>query len=162
MSDFLKRFRQSIVSSVYKEASEDQDCRKVDERIAFGVLLYLVAQADGSFLSKEIGIIEELLRAKTSMNEDEFRIVMSSIEKAREDSIDLYQFTNEVSNDLSYPAKIDIIEDLFRVGCVDKDLDDTEIEIIRKISGLFHLSHKDFIDAKIKVKKEFGLDTAGL
>jgi hypothetical protein len=33
------------------------------------------------------------------------------------------------------------------------------METIRKISGLFHLSHKDFIKAKIEAKKEFGLDT---
>ena len=41
-------------------------------------------------------------------------------------------------------------------------LDNSELEVIRKISGLFHVEHKDFIDAKIKIKKEFDLDTAGL
>jgi hypothetical protein len=34
------------------------------------------------------------------------------------------------------------------------------METIRKISGLFHIAHKDFINAKIKIKKEFGLDVA--
>ena len=37
-----------------------------------------------------------------------------------------------------------------------------EHEMIRKISGLLRIDHKDFIDIKIRVKKEFGLDTAGL
>ena len=59
-----------------------------------------------------MSIIEELLRVKVSMNEDELKIVMASIAKAREVSIDLYQFTNEVSNDLSYPANINIIAPL--------------------------------------------------
>ena len=62
---------------------------------------------------------------------------------------------------MSYEIKIKILENLFRIACVDKDLDDRELEVIRKISGLFKLTHKDFIDSKIKVKKEFGLDTAG-
>ena len=51
---------------------------------------------------------------------------------------------------------------LFRIACVDKDLDHEEHEMIRKISGLMQIEHKDFIDAKIRIKKEFGLDTAGL
>ena len=57
--------------------------------------------------------------------------------------------------------KINILEQLFRVACSDKDLDDSEVETIRKISDLFGIGHKEFINAKIKVKKEFGLDTAG-
>ena len=58
--------------------------------------------------------------------------------------------------------KKNIVENLFRVACVDGELAYEEEEVIRKIAGLFLLDHKDFIDAKIKVKKEFGLDTAGL
>jgi uncharacterized tellurite resistance protein B-like protein len=58
--------------------------------------------------------------------------------------------------------KISILENLFRVACSDKELDDKELETIRKIANLFRLSHRDFIKAKIKVKKEFGLDTTGL
>lgn len=162
MSGFLDKFRQSIVSSIYKDDLLDQNCTKVNDKIALGVLLYVVAQADGSFLPKEMSLIEKLLKDKALIKEDELCVVMSSIEKARQESIDLYQFTSEVSHDLSYSAKISIIEDLFRVGCVDKNLDDSEIEIIRKISGLFNVAHKDFIDAKIKVKKEFGLNTSGL
>ena len=54
-----------------------------------------------------------------------------------------------------------IIENLFRIACVDKELDNNELETIRKISGLFKIEHSNFIDAKIKIKKEFGLDTAG-
>lgn len=54
------------------------------------------------------------------------------------------------------------MENLFRVACADKDLDDSELEVVRKISGLFNVAHKDFIDTKIRIKKEFGLDTVGL
>ena len=58
--------------------------------------------------------------------------------------------------------KINILENLFRIDCVDQDLDHEEHEMIRKISGLLQIDHKDFIDTKIRIKKEFGLDTAGL
>ena len=52
-----------------------------------------------------------------------------------------------------------IIEILFRVACADKQLDEQELETIRQLSGLLGLAHKEFIDAKVKIKKEFGLAT---
>ena len=93
------------------------------------------------------------------MSEEDIPLVMSSVEQAAKESIDLYTFTHEVSAGLPYQKKKEIIESLFRVACVDKDLAHEEHETVRKISGLFGLDHKDFIDAKIKIKKEFGIET---
>ena len=72
----------------------------------------------------------------------------------RSNRIDLYAFTSEVGENLSFQAKIGILENLFRVACIDQDLDHEEQEAIRKISGLLRIEHKDFIDTKIRIKKE--------
>jgi uncharacterized tellurite resistance protein B-like protein len=85
---------------------------------------------------------------------------MASIKEAARERIDLHRFTREVGKNLSYDVRKSVIETLFRVACCDEELDHNEIEIIRKISGLFHIAHKDFINAKKTVKREFGLDTA--
>ncbi|MFH1767848.1 MAG: TerB family tellurite resistance protein, partial [Candidatus Omnitrophota bacterium] len=65
----------------------------------------------------------------------------------------------EISDNLPYKFKLSIIKDLFRVAFSDNQLDDRELETIRKISGLLHVSHRDFVEAKIEVKKEVGLET---
>ncbi|MBU1061938.1 MAG: TerB family tellurite resistance protein, partial [Candidatus Omnitrophica bacterium] len=106
--------------------------------------------------------IREILSSYAKISDEDMLYVMNSIKEAAKERIDMYHFTHEVSQDLSYNVKVSIIERLFSVACADKDLDDNEYEVIRKISGLFNLTHSDFINAKIKVKKEFGLDTAGL
>ncbi|MCP4652480.1 MAG: TerB family tellurite resistance protein [Candidatus Omnitrophica bacterium] len=149
MGNFLDQFKQ-------KEPSVS----KGDDKIALGVLLWILAEADGKILSQEYDKIKEIL-IKQMANRD-VEVVMEAIKEAARQRVDIYQFTSEVSEKVSYLEKIEIIENLFRIGCVDSDLDDSEIETIRKISGLFHVAHKDFIEAKIRVKKEFGLDTAGL
>ena len=87
--------------------------------------------------------------------------IFAFIQEAARERIDLYTFTSEVAAGITYDAKISIIEHLFRVACVDGDLDNNELEAIRRVCDLFNVSHRDFIDAKIRVKKEFGMDTAG-
>ena len=161
MSGFLDSFRKKIISSVYKDSVDVEEV-KLNDKIALGVLLWVVAEADDEFLPEEMDKIKEVLRNISHIAEEDLPCILESIEIAAKERIDLHTFTHEVSNGLSRDIKLSIIDNLFRVACVDNDLDEKEHEMIRKISGLFRLDHKEFIDSKIKVKKEFGMDTAGL
>ncbi len=167
MTGFLDNFRQKVILAVYPEQQEDSQMKPpendaVDNLIALGVLLWVVAEADEKFLPEEKTQVEEALKAYGKISNEDMPIVLRAIKEASLDRIDLYAFTSEVGNNLSFTTKIGIIENLFRVACVDQDLANEEHEMIRNISGLLRIDHKDFIDTKIKIKKEFGLDTAGL
>ena len=162
MAGFLDEFKKSVASSIWKDQSPSTELRKIDDKIALGVLLWVVAEADNKFLPQEEDKIKETLILYSKISQQDLPRVLASIKEAALQRIDLYRFTSEISQGLDRDTKIKILEDLFRVGCSDKDLDDRELELIRKISGLFNLTHKDFIEAKIKIKKEAGLDTAGL
>ncbi len=161
MAGFLDKFRNNVVSSVWKDKRDEPKVIDIDDKIALGVLLWVVAEADEKFLAKEDEKIKEILTTSHSkISEEEVETVLASIKEAARERIDLHRFTREVSNDLPYEVRISIIETLFRVACCDEELDHKEMETIRKISGLFHIAHKDFINAKISIKKEFGLDVA--
>jgi len=167
MPNFFDHFRQKVISTVYpqdREHSENitQSRDQVDNLIALGVLLWVVAQADEKFLPEEEAKIKEVLRMYGKVSEKDMPIVLRAIKEASISRIDLHSFTKEVSQGLTYQFKVDILENLFRIACVDQDLDHEEHEMIRKISGLLKIDHKNFIDTKIRIKKEFGLDTAGL
>lgn len=161
MGGILDRFRKKVISSVWRDVPSETCLKEIDDKLALGVLLWAVAEADEKFLPQEKEEIKEILKRYGKVSEEDIPVVLASVQEAAEQRIDLYRFTSEVSENLVYSVRISIIEELFRVACVDKDLDDKELEVIRKISDLFSVSHKDFIEAKIKVKKEFGLDTAG-
>ena len=159
MAGFLDRVRENVISSVWKEKTDESKVKDIDDKIALGVLLWIVAEADEKFLPEEREKIKEVLTMYSKIPEGDISTVLASIEEAAKERIDLYRFTHEVSENLPYDVKTSIVENLFRVACVDKDLDHKEHEAIRKISGLFQMAHKDFIDAKVKIKKELGLDT---
>ena len=160
MAGFLDTFRNKVVSNVWKQEAPPEP-KQINDKIALGVLLWVVAEADKKFLPKEEEKIKDVLIKFCKAGQEDLDIILSSIKEAAAERIDLYRFTSEVGADLDHAAKIHIIEILFRVACVDNDLDNDELETIRKISGLLHLTHSEFIDAKIRVKKECGLETAG-
>ncbi len=159
MAGFLDKFRKDVITSVWKDKRDEPKVKDINDKIALGVLLWAVAEADEKFLAKENEKIREVLTTYSKIPEEEIETVLASIKEAAIERIDLHRFTREVSKDLPYEVRISIIETLFRVACCDKELDHKEMETIRKISGLFQIAHKDFINAKITIKKEFGLDT---
>lgn len=158
MPGFLEELRKRVILSVREETQVEK--KTIDDRIALGVLLWVVAEADEKFFPQEAEKIKEILRSHCEIPEEDIPYIMSSIEEAAKQRVDLYRFAHELTKGLDYEAKLSILENLFRVACSDKDLDYKEHEVIRKVSKLFELSHRDFIQAKIKVKREFGLDTA--
>ncbi len=162
MPGFLDEFRRRVIASVWKDTEPGIKPEEVDDKIALGVLMQAVAAADSKFLSQEESQIESVLTDYAGVSRESLPEVMASIRQASKERVDLYRFTSEVTEGLDYSKKIEILESLFRVACVDKDLDENELELIRKISGLFNISHGDFISAKIKVKKEFGMDISGI
>lgn len=161
MAGIFDQFRKKVVSSVWKDKADEQKVQAIDDKIALGVLLWVVAEADERFLPEEEEKIKEVLTQHAKISHDDMPTILASIKQAAKERIDLFRFTHEVSENLPRDIKISIIENLFRVACVDKDLDNFELETIRKIANLFRIEHRAFIDAKIKVKREFGLDTAG-
>lgn len=160
MINILAELKRKIFD--HKSDEESAEKNGVDSLIALGVLLWSVAEADNKFLPQELKEIETVLSSISPINQEDMPIVLRAIEEASLNRIDLFSFTKEVSGSLNRPEKIAILENLFRVACVDKNLGEEEHEVLRTISNLFRLEHDDFIDVKIRIKKEFGMDTAGL
>ena len=166
MFGIIEQLREKVIAAYPNEenAEIDQVIRpkdKIDNLIALGVLLWVVAQADEQYLPEEKDKIKDVLFTYGKISDADMPIVLRAVEEATINRIDLYAFTREVGNNLSFKTKIGILENLFRIACVDGDLDHKEHEMIRKIARLMRIVHADFIGTKIRIKKEFGLDTAG-
>lgn len=130
---------------------------ELDEKIALGVLLWIVAEADGRFLAEEKALIEQVLTAHAGVSATDLAVVMASVEEAAANRIDLYSFTREVAGDLTPAARVEIIRHLYRVAGADGAMDHDEVEVIRQIAGLLRVPHRDMIDVKLAVKTEFDL-----
>jgi len=68
-----------------------------------------------------------------------------------------FEFTSLINKGFSYEQKVKVVEHLWEVAFSDASLDKYEEHMVRKIAGLIYVSHKDFIDAKLRVKKKLSL-----
>ncbi|MDD5069439.1 MAG: TerB family tellurite resistance protein [Candidatus Omnitrophica bacterium] len=161
MSSIFKIFKEKVINDLDQKISvPGLKPEKIDETIAFGALLWLVADADNKFLPQEIREIEKIMEKFSGISKEQRPYLIAAIKKAAEASIDIYGFTKELSDKFDFKQKTIIVENLFRVACTDNFLDECELETIRKISSLFRLTHTDFINAKIKVKHEYNMPVA--
>ncbi|MFH1531881.1 MAG: TerB family tellurite resistance protein [Pseudomonadota bacterium] len=157
MGGLLDRLRGLVVPSAAADgAANAPKAGPGDDRIALGVLLWIVAEADGRFLVEEKAQIEQVLIGQ-GMGAGDLAVVMASVEQAAKDRIDLYTFTREVAEGLSPAERVEIVKQLYRVACADGSVDHEEVESIRQIAGLLRVPHRDMIDAKVAAKAEYGL-----
>ena len=157
MGGFLDRFRALVAPAATEGRPAGPTPTSVDEKIALGVLLWIVADADGRFVDEERDQIEQVLTGHSGVGPADLAVVMASGEQAAVERIDLYAFTREVASGLDPAARMEIVRHLYRVACADGSVDHDEVEVIRQISGLLRVPHRDMIAAKLAAKAEFGI-----
>ena len=109
MAGFLDKFRKNIISSVWETEPDISKTKNIDDKIALGVLLWVVAEADSKFLPEEEAKIKEILLSYGKVSDEDILLILASIKEAAKERIDLYTFTREVNQDLPFAIKLSII-----------------------------------------------------
>jgi len=143
----LRRLLQVFSSPTDPDAGADVD--KI--ALAAAVLLLEVAYADGEFHRAEQELIGTLLKQHFQVDE-EFQVELLELaQQARENSSDLHQFTKEINWEFSQPEKERIIEAIWQLVYADGRLSRYEVALMRQLGSLIGLSHRQLIDAKLRV-----------
>ena len=114
-------------------------------------LLIHAAKIDDNYTNKEEEIIKKTLLQLGSTSED----LNKTIKEAKiieENSNQILDFTREVKN-LSENNKIKIIEALWSIIYSNKDADNYETNLMRRLAGLLYIDNKTMGDIKDKMKK---------
>jgi uncharacterized tellurite resistance protein B-like protein len=143
----LKRLMQVFAAPADRDAENPVD--KVS--LAAAVLLLEVAYADGEFHTAERELIGSLLKQQFHIEKEFQAELLDLAEQARENSSDLHQFTREINQGFSQPEKERIIEAIWRLVYADGRLDRYEEALMRQLGSLIGLSHRQLIDAKLRV-----------
>ena len=77
--------------------------------------------------------------------------MIESSESELEKSIDLWKFTNLINQNYTLEEKLKVIETVWEVAYSDGELEKHEDYLVHKVATLLRLSHKQLIDAKLKV-----------
>jgi len=127
-------------------------------QVATCVLLLEMAHTDGEFQEMEGALIQDLLRQKFDLSEKATAELMEYAHQEREVSLDLYQFARQINENFTLDEKLEVMEVLWRIIYADGVLDKYEDYLARQLSALLRLSHRQMIDAKVKVLDEIRPD----
>jgi uncharacterized tellurite resistance protein B-like protein len=148
MVDLLKK----IFTKTTNGASTGKSVRtSPDVRLATCALLLEMANIDGKFSEIEKERIVELLRNNYQLSAEHAAALMKAAEDELEKSIDLWQFAKLINENYSTEEKIKVIETVWQVVYTDGILDKHEDYLVHKLANLLRLSHKQLIDAKLRV-----------
>ena len=143
----LKRLLQVFAAPTTQAGSTSE------ERIplAAAVLLLEIANSDGAFHPEEQAMLGTLLREHFSVSEESLDDLLRLADETRQSSHDLHQFTREINKAFTQSEKERIIEALWQLVYADGRLDCYEDALMRQLGSLIGLSHRQLIDAKLRV-----------
>ncbi len=121
-------------------------------RMATAALLLEAVKADAEIADEELVTVRRGLEKKFGLPEKDISKIMDLAGRELDQATSLYGFTRLVDKGFGYEDKKEIIELLWEVVYADGILDKHEEYLVRRIADLVQVSHRDFIEAKLRVK----------
>lgn len=128
-------------------------------RLATAALLIEMMYQDHEVNVDEQQTVSSILQEKFDLSDAETRELYRLAEDEAREAVDYFQFTNLIARECSQEEKIRIIEYLWTIAYADKHIDALEEHMIRRITDLIYVSHRDMIQAKHRVLES--ADTSG-
>lgn len=125
-------------------------------QLAAAALLIEVMQADAQASEQERTVIRAGIQSTFGLSPAETDELMRLAEEESRSAASIYEFTALVDKGFDAEQKKRIVELLWLVAFADDDKHALEEHTIRKIAGLLHVPHPDFIDAKLRARGNKG------
>ncbi len=123
-------------------------------KIAACVVLVEVAESDSECTKDEIDHVLETMKSIFNLSREHAEEMIELAREARNKSVDLWQFTNQINQSFTHSEKIKLLEAVWQVIYADGRIDKYEDYFVHKLVSLLGLKHRELIDAKIKTKKD--------
>jgi len=122
--------------------------------LATAALMIEMSRADFHVDEVELAEISAVLGKQFRLTEKEVQELVCLAGLEMKTAASLYQFTSLIDKSFQPEQKRQVIEMLWRVAFADGHKDKYEEYLVRKVADLLHVSHQDFIRARIRVEEE--------
>ena len=147
MIDRLFDFFEGLVGEADEQMPHDEAIA-----LAAAALMLEVARSDSNKQDIELEMISEILLKEFDVERDSVEALIDSAHEKVETAHDLYQFTRLINDHYSYSDKEFLLLAMWRVAYADGHIESFEDHVIRRVAGLIHLAHADFIRLKIQAR----------
>ncbi|KPJ83428.1 MAG: hypothetical protein AMS19_04565 [Gemmatimonas sp. SG8_23] len=136
MLNAIKKF---FSSSMNPSPEKDDGEAAKDIRLAACALLLELANADDEFTDDERQHLESAVRRQFGLGQPEAEKLLELAQQARDEAVDLWQFTNLIAENYSTGQKMVLAEIMWGLVYSDGDLASKEDYLMRKICNLLRL-----------------------
>ena len=126
-------------------------------QLATAVLLVEVMRSDANSSAAERTATVAALRNKFALTDGELQQLLAKAEHTAKDSNDYFRYTSAMNEQFTQAQKIRVVEHMWQVAYADGQLDANENHVISKVAGLLHVTHGEYIAAKLHAKQAAGL-----
>ena len=124
--------------------------------LATAALLTEVVRSDADVQPAERDVVLRAVREKFGLSETEAQTLIQLAEEEVRTANDYYQFTSLVNRHFSQPQKLRVVELMWQVAYADAELSAHENHVLRRIAELLHVTHADYIAAKMRARDAAG------
>ena len=121
-------------------------------QLAAAVLMVEVVRADGVMDAQERAAALAALRQRFDLAPQALDELLAHAQSSSKSAYDYQQFTGRINDAFSHDDKVRLVEALWQVAYADAHIDANENHAISKIAGLLHVTHGEYIAAKMRAK----------
>jgi len=122
--------------------------------LAVAVLLMETARADFEHAEPELDAVRKALSDTLDIDADAAESLMAQARDQARQTVTLHGFIAELNATTDAAGKRDLIALLWQVAYADGRIDRFEEHLLRRIADLLHMTHGDFIRAKLASRPE--------
>lgn len=132
----------------------EEECGTERIKHATTVLLVEIARADHDPTESEMQEVRQQISAAFELSAAEAATLVERAHAAVEEAVSLHEFTRILHAELTYDEKESIVEMLWRIALVDRNLDKYEDYMIAKTADLLYVARGDVLRMKQRVVEE--------
>lgn len=122
--------------------------------VACAVLLVEMQRADHETAAEEEEVVVRMLAKRFGLDDAEAEELLSMAKDRTDEAVSLHEFTSLLHDHFDAQQKRRLLEMLWRAAYADGILHKREEGLIRQVSELLYIPHKDFVQVKLRVQEE--------
>ena len=150
---YRERMLEEIKSLIFGAKAPKHQATNSPDRVASvtAALLIELAVIDGAFDNGEKLTISKLLTTRFKISEEDVAALIAAAEAAVDESVDLFSFTRTLRDEYKQEERFQIIEMMWEVAFADGVVHDFEANLVRRATGLLHVSDYESGEARKRV-----------
>jgi len=147
----IEKLKQIFSSTLGADTDLLLSDKEQTKKLAAVALMVEIIAVDDEQHEAEKKMLRQILAQQFDVSPESADSLIEQAEQANEEATDFYRFTSEINDFFGAEEKIDLIESFWKLAWADQHIHELEQHVIRRLANLLHVSHKDFIAAKLRV-----------